>query len=295
MSTTSLTLLRLLMARDPASLMAAFYRFADPIFEAVTQGSGLINVGMAQDPDHADLAEAQRSLVRHTVRQLPRTGPDGGPPRWLETGCGWGGPAAMLAREHPDLTIHALDISPTHVAATRARCSAADLRGRVRVHQGDAQHVPFPAASFDGIYAIESAFHYPRKAEYAHELRRLLRSGGRVAIADFVHRPEHTRRLEALALGPNMRIGAMPGLYTPQHWVRAFADAGLVDVELEDITAQVIGLLGRWADRMRQEKHQLLAHYPRPLLAYYTMGLDKLAARGASAPVGYVVVRGRLG
>lgn len=292
MSTTSLTLLRLLLARDPASLMAAFYRFADPIFEVVTEGSGLINVGMAQEPATADLAEAQRALVRHAVRELPTVGHSGAPARWLETGCGWGGPASLLAREHPELTIHALDISPAHVATSRARCGTAALGGRVHVHQADAQAVPFPGSCFDGIYAIESAFHYPRKAEYAHELRRLLRPGGRVAIADFVHRPEHAGRIEALALGPNMRIGAMPGLFTPGQWVRALEDAGLSAVACEDITPQVIGLLGRWADRMRQERRRLRARYPRALLAYYTAGLDRLAARGASAPVGYVVVRG---
>jgi cyclopropane fatty-acyl-phospholipid synthase-like methyltransferase len=287
----SLTLLRLLASRDPARLMASFYRFADPIFEAVTRGSGLINVGMAPDPASADLAQAQRDLVLHAVRGLPLQGPGGGPARWLETGCGWGGPAALLASTHPHLQIHALDISPEHAAAARAR--TARFGPRIRVHLGDAQHVPFPAESFDGVYAIESAFHYPRKAEYPREARRLLRPGGVLAIADFVQRPEHTGSLEALALGPNMRIGAMPGLSTPGGWVRAFEDAGLVEVEIEDITPQVIGLLGRWAQRIREERERLLSHYPRPLLAYYTLGLDALAARGARAPIGYVVVRGR--
>ncbi len=291
MSPSHLTLLRLLLARDPARMMASFYRFADPIFEAVTRDSGLINVGMASEPG-ADLAEAQRALVRHTVRSLPRSGPGGGPARWLETGCGWGGPASLLAREHPQLRISALDISPEHVGATRARIAREGLQGRVGVHLGDAQHVPFPAGGFDGIYAIESAFHYPRKAEYPHEARRLLREGGALAIADFVHRPEHTSRLEGLAMAPNMRIGAMPGLYTPQQWLAAFEAAGLEEVELEDITGPVIGLLGRWAERIRAERPRLLAHYPRPLLGYYELGLSKLAERGEQSPVGYVVVRG---
>ena len=291
MSLHTLTLLRLLLARDPAALMAAFYRFADPIFEAVTRDSGLINVGMAADPATADLAEAQRDLVRHTVRALPRTSRDGGPARWLETGCGWGGPAALLAAEHPDLRIHALDISPEHAAATRA--GVAPFGSRVRVHLADAQHVPFHAASFDGVYAIESAFHYPRKEEWVHEVHRLLRPGGRVAIADFVLHPQHTRPLERAAMAPNMRIGAMPGLFTPERWVDAFEAGGLVDVELEDVTPAVIGLLGRWADRMRQEHAQLRRRYPRALLAYYALGLERLAARGAEAPVGYVIVRGQ--
>jgi cyclopropane fatty-acyl-phospholipid synthase-like methyltransferase len=293
MSSPVLTLLRLLLSRDPAALMSAFYRFADPIFAAVTRESGLINVGMAAPTAAPDLAEAQRRLVRHAVRDLPRHGPQGEPARWLETGCGWGGPATLLATENPALRLHALDISPDHCEATRAKVVASRLEDRIQVHRGDAQHAPFPGSSFDGVYAIESAFHYPRKDEYAQELRRLLRPGGSFAIADFVLRPEHIGRVEALALGPNMRIGAMPNLFTGPRWVQAFEAAGLVDLSLEDITVEVIGLLSHWAERMRQEKSALLERYPRPLLAYYTIGLDALAARGRSSPVGYVVVRGR--
>jgi ubiquinone/menaquinone biosynthesis C-methylase UbiE len=291
MSPPSLTLLRLLLARDPAQLMASFYRFADPIFEAVTDGSGLINVGMARDLASADLAEAQRDLVRHTVATLPTTDVQGGPARWLECGCGWGGPAALLASEHPEVRIHALDISPEHVVATRAR--VARHTPRVRVHQADAQHLPFPAGRFEGVYAIESAFHYPRKAEWVHEVRRVLRPGGALAIADFVLHPEHLRPIERLALGPNMRIGAMPDLHTPSRWVQAFQEAGLQQVELEDVTPWVIGLLGRWAERMERDRALLARRYPRALIRYYIEGLKRLAARGAEAPVGYVIVRGR--
>ncbi|MFH1465362.1 MAG: methyltransferase domain-containing protein [Pseudomonadota bacterium] len=281
------SLARLLLSRDPGSLVADFYRYADPIFAGVTEGSGLIDIGWAPDPATADLAEAQRALVRKATDGLPMDG------HWLESGSGWGGPAALLAREHPALRITGLDLAPDHLAAARARAEAAGLAERVRHHLGDAQAMPFADASFDAVYAIETAFHYPRKAAFAREVARVLRPGGGLRLVDFVLQPEHTGRLERLALGPNLRIGAMGGLCTATGWCHLLAEAGLDRIEVEDLSAGSIGLLGRWAERIEAQREALRVHYPRPLLAYYSVGLRRLAARAPHAPVGYVLLRAR--
>ncbi len=291
MSPGAVTLARLLMSRNPARLVAEFYAFVDPIFEAVTQGSGLINVGLADEGSDSDLAEAQRRLVRHTTRDLPRSGATG-TPRWLEVGCGWGGPSALLAGLVPEVRIVGLDISPDHVHAARRRAATNGLGQRVRHYVGDAQAIPFPDAVFDAVYGIETAFHYPRKHEFVHEARRVLRPNGRLALADFVFRPEHANRLERLAIGPNMRIGAMPGLFTPADWQHTLEERGFQGVEVEDVTTRVIGLLDQWAARLREHDRLLRTRYPRPLLTYYTVGLERLSARAETSPIGYVVVRG---
>jgi len=278
------SLARLLLSRDPGSLVAEFYRYADPIFASVTGDSGLIDIGWAPEPTTADLAEAQRALVRRATAGLP---PEG---HWLESGSGWGGPAALLATDHPCLRITGLDLSPEHLCTARARAQAAGLAGRVRHHLGDAQAMPFGDSSFDALYAIETAFHYPDKAAFAREAARVLRPGGQVRIVDFVLQPQHTRPLERLALAPNLRIGAMGGLCTASGWVRLLAEAGFEGIETVDLSAGSIGLLARWAERIEAQRDSLRAHYPRPILAYYAAGLRRLAARAPHAPVGYFLL-----
>lgn len=281
------TLARLLAAPSPGSLVADFYRYADPIFECVTQGSGMIDIGWAADPATADLAEAQRDLIRLATARGRTDG------RWLETGSGWGGPAVLLAREHPGLRITGLDISPDHVAAARALAAREGLADRVQHVLGDAQAMPFPDATFDAVLAVETAFHYPDKVAFAHEAARVVVRGGSVAIVDFVLRPERARWWERLAIVPNQRLGAMGGLLTGEAWCRLLADAGFVDVESRDLTPGSIGLLGRWADRMDAQAAALRTRYPRPLLAYYGFGLRRMAARAERSAVGYVLLQAR--
>jgi len=266
-----------------------FYRFADPLFQTVTRDSGILNMGYAADPTRADLAQAQRDLVRRCTRSLP----DGG--HWLEVGCGWGGPALLLARERPQLQITGLDLSAAHLGQARAAADRLGLAGRVSFRLGDAQALPFPDARFHGVYSIESAFHYPRKRDFVHQARRVLAAGGRLAVADIIRRPQHSGTLARLGLAPNMRLGAMQGLFSADDWRSALVGAGFEDVTVEDITRQTFGLLGRWAQRMHQERTTLQRRYPRALLAYYELGLERLGADAQRSPVGYLLIEGRRG
>lgn len=112
----------------------------------------------------------------------------------LDVACGTGA-LAILAREAvgPSGTVRGVDASPEMLA--RARSKAAKAGVDIRFENAAAQALPFAEASFDLALGTMMLHHLGRAArrEFAAELRRVVRPGGRVLLVDFA-RPEPKRR-----------------------------------------------------------------------------------------------------
>jgi ubiquinone/menaquinone biosynthesis C-methylase UbiE len=66
--------------------------------------------------------------------------------------------------------------------ATR-RNQRAIRTGRIQLHPGDADHLPFSAAAFDRIFAINVAQFWDSPGDTCRELRRVLKPNGLVFLA----------------------------------------------------------------------------------------------------------------
>jgi SAM-dependent methyltransferase len=117
--------------------------------------------------------------------------------RLLDAGCG-AGLLALLARLR-GAQVTALDASPGLLAIARQRLPAADVR------EGDLQALPFAAASFDAVTAVNSVFYAQDMVAAMRELVRVVRRGGRVVVTAWGP-PERCQFLTAVmpALGPLM-------------------------------------------------------------------------------------------
>jgi arsenite methyltransferase len=111
----------------------------------------------------------------------------------LDVGCGHGlllvGAAKRLPRGRAvgiDLWSQ-IDQGGNSKKATLKNACIEGVEDRVEVHSGDMRTMPFPDASFDVVVAnlavhnIESP---EGRAQAAHEIRRVLKPGGRIAIND---------------------------------------------------------------------------------------------------------------
>lgn len=67
--------------------------------------------------------------------------------------------------------------------ATAAVSLAQTLVPRARIQQGDAQSLPFPAASFDAVLCGYGLMHIPQPDVALREILRVLRPGGRAAFS----------------------------------------------------------------------------------------------------------------
>ena len=108
-------------------------------------------------------------------------------PQLLDLGCGLGATLRSFARRLPNAKLLGVTRVPWQVEHACVLNEAAGCGERVRVIEGDYEDSSLlPRASFDGVYALESSCHAhgADKGVLLGEAHRLLRSGGRLVIAD---------------------------------------------------------------------------------------------------------------
>jgi SAM-dependent methyltransferase len=158
----------------------------------------------------------------------------------LDAGCGTGILAVHVA-DHVGRVV-GMDISPGMLAVAATRRAEA-RKTNVEFVRGDLEAIPFGNGSFD--CAISSAALYNTRLEVSlPELRRVVRPGGRILIADLVQR--HPRRdrlpawalLRALASAPGhaamfgvRRMLRILSFRTSRDWVRHYVQPKLTPAE----------------------------------------------------------------
>jgi SAM-dependent methyltransferase len=158
----------------------------------------------------------------------------------IDVGCGAGFPAlAVAARVRPGGRVVATDVSPdmTAVVARRARALALD---GVSVRPADAAELPFADGSFDAATCSTALMLCRDPVRAAAEMRRVLKPGGRLAVAVWDERsrsPYFDLALDALAaVIPPPRGPDAPGpfrLARPGALEDVLRAAGFDEVEAE--------------------------------------------------------------
>jgi MPBQ/MSBQ methyltransferase len=114
----------------------------------------------------------------------------------LDVGCGLGGSASHMALRWAD-TAHITGITISRAQARRA-AQLARARGinNADFLDGNALYQPFPAESFDIVWALESEPHIADKERFFEEMTRLLKPGGILVVGTWNVR---NTRLEPLS------------------------------------------------------------------------------------------------
>jgi SAM-dependent methyltransferase len=101
--------------------------------------------------------------------------------RALDVGCGPGALTEELVRRLDPAAVAAIDPSASFVAAVRSRFREVDVR------EGAAEQLPFPDGSFDIVLAQLVVHFMTDPVAGLAEMRRVTRSGGRVAACVWDH------------------------------------------------------------------------------------------------------------
>jgi SAM-dependent methyltransferase len=130
--------------------------------------------------EHAGYADARGAAV--TERMLAASRPQPGE-RVLELACGPGGvgiAAARLVAPGGEVVLSDVVAEMTAIAGARAAAAGVD---NVQARVLDIESIDEPDASYDVVLCREGLMFAPDPARAASEIRRVLRPGGRVAIA----------------------------------------------------------------------------------------------------------------
>jgi demethylmenaquinone methyltransferase / 2-methoxy-6-polyprenyl-1,4-benzoquinol methylase len=120
---------------------------------------------------------------RRTVRALALEAISG-PGRVLDLATGTGDLALLVARSHPRVMVDGLDPSARMLDEARIKIRGARLADRITLVTGDAQSLPYPDGTFDGVTIAFGIRNVPDRALGLREMQRVTKPGGRVAVLE---------------------------------------------------------------------------------------------------------------
>jgi ubiquinone/menaquinone biosynthesis C-methylase UbiE len=146
--------------------------------------------------------------------------------RVLEIGFGPGVAIEYAAEQAAQGHVSGIDYSETMVQVARKRNAAAIRNGLVDLTHGDVRSLPYGDESFDRVFTIHCIYFWAEPTACLHEIRRVLRANGLLAITILpIDKWPPKRRTPSTDVFKLYRAGEV---------ARLVADAGFRDARVED-------------------------------------------------------------
>jgi ubiquinone/menaquinone biosynthesis C-methylase UbiE len=203
-TTESPLLLDELTPSEPSAIKASYKRFYDSVTvqlngSVFAQFSYFLNYGYLADgsPEYSVVSLPPQYINKNSVKLVLEVigNCSIGGKRVLDVGCGRGGTIHTLKTFFKPASLTGLDLSSEAVAFDQKVHGDA----QTRFHEGDAEQLPFPDASFDVVTNVESSHSYPHIDRFYAEVTRVLTPGGYFLYTDALPVPQITSSLGYLA------------------------------------------------------------------------------------------------
>jgi arsenite methyltransferase len=167
--------------------------------------------------------------------------------RLLDLACG-DGTSALLAARELGCTVVGIDYGLAAIERARRSAEVAGLDRRVKLRVGDAQELVFPDGAFDAVLCECALSTFADQPGALAEARRVLRSGGRLALSDVV---VDRQRLPAQLGGALASVACVGGAHSRSGYEEMLAAAGLRPIAHEQQNEEAAAFAERIRDRLR--------------------------------------------
>ena len=157
----------------------------------------------------------------------------------LDAGCGVGGTSFWLA-EHRGATTTGIALGRDQIELAVGEASRRCLSDKCTFVNANFEHLPFPAKSFDVVWAQESLCHSADKGAFFKEAYRVLRPGGRIVIADFFLRSAAIDADKQTIIREWLEGWKIPMLWTAAQHINAASSAQFSNVAVSDVSAHTM-------------------------------------------------------
>lgn len=155
----------------------------------------------------------------------------------LDAGCGVGGTSIWLAENH-GVDVTGITLSQKQVGLARKYAKKRKLDHLTRFEVKDFCDTGFPNESFTKVFGLESVCNAEKKENFVKEAYRILKAGGKLAVADFFVKERLDKEEKELVEG-FCRGWEMPNLLTLAEFQRMLKEAGFKNINCIDKTKEI--------------------------------------------------------
>jgi ubiquinone/menaquinone biosynthesis C-methylase UbiE len=160
----------------------------------------------------------------------------------LDCGCGYGDQDILWLEKYQPRRIVGIEITKELVRVASERVRLLNFEDRVEFRHASATKIPFSPKTFDVVLALQCAFHFDTRETFLQEAARVLRPGGRIAIADmFCTEKPNLSLLRRLHQSRYRRMYHVPSanLWTHDEYKATLERLGFQDISIVSIAEDV--------------------------------------------------------